>query len=59
MNQNAIPLKDRQQKKKHKNIIGLMKDKLGRKIMAKFVGLRVRTYAYLIDDSSEGKKAKG
>ena len=36
-----------------------MKDKLGRKIMAKFLGLRVRTYAYLIDDSSEGKKAKG
>ena len=36
-----------------------MKDKLGRKIMAKVVGLRVRTYAYLIDDSSHDKKAKG
>ena len=40
-----------------------MKDKLGRKIMAKFVGLRVRQVltlgAYLIDDSSQDKKAKG
>ena len=35
-----------------------MKDKLGRKIMAKFLGLRVRTYAYLIDDSSQGKNQK-
>ena len=35
-----------------------MKDKLGRKIMAKFVGLRVRTYAYLMDDSSQDKKSK-
>ena len=36
-----------------------MKDKLDRKIMAKFAGLRVRTYAYLMDDSSQDKKAKG
>ena len=35
-----------------------MKDKLGRKIMIKFVGLRVKTYSYLIHDSSEDKKAK-
>ena len=35
-----------------------MKDKLGRKIMAKFVGLRVRTYAYLMDGSSQDKKSK-
>ena len=26
--------------------------------MAKFVGLRAKTYSYLIDDSSEDKKAK-
>ena len=34
-----------------------MKDELGRKIMVKFVGLRVKTYNSLIDDS-EDKKAK-
>ena len=27
--------------------------------MAKFVGSRVKTYSYLIDDGSEDKKAKG
>ena len=35
-----------------------MKDELGRKIMKKFVGLREKTYSYLIDDSSEDKKAE-
>ena len=35
-----------------------MKDKLSGKIMAKFVGLRTKTYSYLIDDGSEDKKAK-
>ena len=34
-----------------------MKNELGEKIMTKFVGLRVKTY--LIDYSSEDKKAKG
>ena len=33
-----------------------MKDELGRKIMTKLVGLRAKTYSYLIDDSSEDKK---
>ena len=35
-----------------------MKDKLGGIVMKKFIGLRTRTYGYLIDDSSEDKKAK-
>ena len=36
-----------------------MNDELGRKIMREFVGLRAQTYSYLIDDSSQNKKAKG
>ena len=40
-------------------VIGLMKDELGGKIMTKFVGLRAKTYSYLLDNGSEGKKAKG
>ena len=35
-----------------------MKDELGEKIVKKFVGLRAKTYSYLIDDGSENKKAK-
>ena len=36
-----------------------MKDDLGGTIMTKFVGLRAKTYSYLIDNGSEDKKAKG
>ena len=36
-----------------------MKDELGGKIITKFVGLRAKIYSYLVDDSSEDKKAKG
>ena len=43
-------------KGKNKKVIGSMKDELGRKIMTKLVGLRAKTYSYLIDDSSEDKK---
>ena len=35
-----------------------MKDELVETIMTNFVGLRAKTYSYLIDDGSEGKKAK-
>ena len=44
---------------KNKNVPGLFKDELGGKIMTLFVGVRTKTYAYLIDDDSEHKKAKG
>ena len=46
-------------KGKNKKVTGLIKDKLGRKIMKEFIGLREKTYNYLIDDGSELKKAKG
>ena len=35
-----------------------MKVELGRKIMTKFVGLRAKTYGYLINHSGEDKKRK-
>ena len=35
-----------------------MQDELGGEIITKFVGLRAKTYSYLIDDRSEDKKAK-
>ena len=43
----------------NKKVIGLFKDELGVKIITEFVGLRAKTYAYLMDDDSEHKKAKG
>ena len=45
-------------KGKNKKVIGVVKDKLGGKIMTKFVGLRAKTYSYLINDGSEDKKSK-
>ena len=42
-------------KEKNKKVIELMKDELGGKIIIKFVGLRAKTYSYLIDDGSEQK----
>ena len=36
-----------------------MKDQLGGKIMTNFVGLKAKTYSYLIHEGSEDKKAKG
>ena len=39
-------------KVKSKKVIGWMEDELGGKLMKKYVGLRERTYNYLIDDNS-------
>ena len=43
----------------NKNIIGLMKDELGGRIMGEFIGLRPKCYSYLTDDGKIDKKAKG
>ena len=45
-------------KGKSKTTIGLKKDELGGKIMTKFVGLRAKTYIYLIRGGSEDETAK-
>ena len=42
-----------------KEVIGLFKNELGGKIMKEFCALRTKTYAYLMDDDTEKKKAKG
>ena len=44
---------------KNKKAIRLFKDELGGNIMKEFVGLKAKTYAYLMDDDTENKKAKG
>ena len=43
----------------NKKVVGLFKDELGEKIMKEFCALRTKTCAYLMDDDSEKKKAKG
>ena len=45
-------------KGKNKTVIRLMKDELRGRIMTKFVGLRAKTYSYLIDDGSVTEKQK-
>ena len=37
----------------------MLKDELGGKIMKEFCALRAKTYAYLMNDDSEKKRAKG
>ena len=44
---------------KNKKVPGLFKDELKGKIITKFVALRPKTYAYLMEDGSDHKKAKG
>ena len=44
---------------KNNKVIGLFKDELGGKIMTDVVANRAKTYAYLLDDDSKIKKAKG
>ena len=46
-------------KGKNKKVIDVMKDELGGKIMKEFIRLRTIIYSYLIDESSEDKKANG
>ena len=46
-------------KGKIKKVIGIMKDKLDRKIMKEFIGLKAKTYSYLKDNNDEDKKPKG
>ena len=44
---------------KNKKMIDLFKDELGGKIKTEFAMLRAKAYAYLMEDGSEHKKAKG
>ena len=46
-------------KGKIKKVIGFMNNELGGNIMIMFVGLKAKTYSFLIDDASEDEKAKG
>ena len=46
-------------KEKNRNVIGLIKEEFGGKIIIKFEGFRAKIYTYLIDDDSEDTKAKG
>ena len=43
---------------KNKKVIGMFKDELGEKIIKELCAPRAKTYAYLMDDDIEKKKAK-
>ena len=53
------PIPDRTLPGLNKKVIGLMKDKLGGRIMTKFIALRPKLYSYKKLDGSEDKKCKG
>ena len=44
---------------KNKNVISLLKDKLGGQIMKEFAGLKAKTYSYLKENNDEDKTPKG
>ena len=44
---------------KNKKVLCKFKDELGRRIITEFVGVRTKTYSFLIDDFEEKKKNKG
>ena len=46
-------------KEKDEKVIGLMRDELGGKIITEFVGLRTKTYSYLITTATKKNKTKG
>ena len=59
-----IPKYDKNDKRpfpigKNKKVSGLFKDELGGKIITEVVALRPKSYAYLMDDGGDHKKAKG
>ena len=45
--------------RKKENVIGMMKDKLGGKIITEFAAVRPKIYSYLMDDGNSDKKTKG
>ena len=44
---------------KNKKVIRMFRDELGGRIIKEFRAPRAKTYAYLMDDDIENKKAKG
>ena len=44
---------------KENKVIGLMKDKLSKRMMTEFAALRAKIYTYVTDSNDEDKKAKG
>ena len=43
----------------NKKVIGMFKDELGGKIMTEFSAIRAKAYAYITEDGSVHKRAKG
>ena len=51
--------KDHYLNKINKQVIGLIKNKLGMKITTEFASLRLKTHSYLANNNHENRKAKG